>query len=164
MRLKNMATLNKVFLIGNLTNDPNLRQTGSGNAVASFGLAVNQRYRGADSEQKKNVCFVDIVVWNKIAEACAHYLKKGKLVFIEGRLHYRSWEQDGFRRSKIFVQARTVQFLKPPEEKASVRGVDTNPPEVPKEGGNHIPQHDQPRLVERSEIPQSGEESNKGFS
>jgi single-strand DNA-binding protein len=138
-----MATLNKVFLIGNLTNDPELRQTDIGTPVASFGLAVNQRYRGADSEQKENVCFVDIVVWNKLAEACAQYLKKGKLIFIEGRLHYRSWEQDGFWRSKLEVQARTVQFLSQPEERAV---------------------HYQPRLVERSEIPnlQSGEESNKG--
>ena len=134
-----MATLNKVFLIGNLTNDPNLRQTESGNAVASFGLAVNQKYRKED-EQKESICFIDIVVWNKLAEACAHYLKKGKLVFIEGRLHYRTWEQDGFRRSKIFVPARTVQFLKPPEERASVRGVDTNPPSWPPSGGKpHSP-------------------------
>lgn len=110
-----MANLNKVFLIGNLTNDPLLRQTESGTSVASFGLAVNQRYR-KDDEQKEKVCFVGIVAWNKLAETVASYLKKGKFVFIEGKLQYRTWEQEGKKRNKLEVVARTVQFLSKPEK------------------------------------------------
>ena len=110
-----MANLNKVFLIGNLTNNPELRQTQSGASVASFGLAVNQRYRGEDSEQKEKVCFVDIVAWNKLAEAVASYLTKGKSVFVEGSLKQNKWEQDGQKRSKLEVVARNIQFLSPPD-------------------------------------------------
>lgn len=110
-----MATLNKVFLIGNLTNDPKLRKTEGRTPVANFGLAVNQRYKGADNEQKENVCFIDIVAFSKLAEVCAEYLKKGKSVFVEGKLQYRTWEQEDKKRSKIEVVARTVQFLSPPE-------------------------------------------------
>jgi len=113
-----MANLNKVILIGNLTNNPELRQTPSGKLVTCFGLATSQRYK-ADGEMKKEVCFVNVVVWNKLAEACSQYLRKGKLVFIEGRLQYRTWEEDGKKRSKLFVQARTVQFLSPPEKQKS---------------------------------------------
>jgi len=111
-----MAHINKVFLIGNLTNDPELKQTESGKSVTRFGLAINQKIKDSSSKQKEYVCFVDIVVWNKLAEACADYLKKGKLVFIEGRLHLSSWEQDNRKHSKLEVYARTVQFLSPPEK------------------------------------------------
>jgi len=110
-----MATLNKVFLIGNLTSDPKLRKTEGRTPVANFGLAVNQKYKVANSEQKENVCFIEIVAFSKLAEVCAEYLKKGKSVFIEGRLQYRRWEQEAKARSKIEVVARTVQFLSKPE-------------------------------------------------
>ena len=109
-----MANLNKIFLIGNLTNNPELRQTQSGASVARFGLAVNQRYKNADGEQKENVCFVNIVAWNKLAEAVEKYLKKGKSVFVEGRLNQNKWEADGQKRSKMEVIAKTIQFLSPP--------------------------------------------------
>jgi single-strand DNA-binding protein len=107
-----MANLNRVFLMGNLTRDPELRYIPSGSAVASFGLAVNRIYRSQDGERKEEVCFVDIVTWGKTAENCANYLTKGRPVFIEGRLQFRSWEtDDGQRRSKLEVVAYNVQFL-----------------------------------------------------
>ncbi len=106
-----MASLNKVFLMGNLTRDPELRYTPNGSAVASFGLAVNRKYKQGD-ELKDETCFVDITVWGKQAENCAEYLSKGRGVLIEGRLSYRSWETDeGQKRSKLDVVANNVQFL-----------------------------------------------------
>jgi single-strand DNA-binding protein len=106
-----MASMNKVFLIGNLTRDPELRYTPSGAAVASFGLAVNRKYKQGD-ELKEDTCFVDITVWNKQAETCTEYLSKGSPVLIEGRLSYRAWESDdGQKRSKLDVVAVNVQFL-----------------------------------------------------
>jgi len=106
-----VASLNKVFLMGNLTRDPELRYTPNGSAVASFGLAVNRKYKQGD-ELKDETCFVDITVWGKQAENCAEYLSKGRGVLIEGRLSYRSWETDeGQKRSKLDVVANNVQFL-----------------------------------------------------
>jgi len=108
-----VAALNKVFLIGNLTRDPELRYIPSGTAVGKFGLAVNREYLDKTSGEKKdNVCFVDITVWGKQAEVCNQYLSKGRPVFIEGRLEFSSWEtKEGDKRSKLEVVAERVQFL-----------------------------------------------------
>lgn len=106
-----MASLNRVFLMGNLTRDPELRYMASGTAVASFGLAVNTAYTSPTGEKKEDVCFVRIVVWGKQAEACTQYLSKGRPVLVEGRLIYRTWEKDGQTRSTMEVRADRVQFL-----------------------------------------------------
>jgi single-strand DNA-binding protein len=115
-----MASFNKVMLMGNLTRDPELRYTASGAAVASFGLAVNRKFKQGE-EWKDEVCFVDITVWAKQAENCTEYLHKGSPVFIEGRLNYQSWEgEGGQKRNKLEVVANNVQFLgKPGEGKPS---------------------------------------------
>ena len=106
------ANLNKTFLIGNLTRDPELKYIPSGTAVANFGLAVNRRYTNSDGEKVDDVCFVDVVAWDKLAEICGEYLSKGSPVFIEGRLQMDSWEQeDGQKRSKLKVIAQNIQFL-----------------------------------------------------
>ncbi|MEE9149450.1 MAG: single-stranded DNA-binding protein, partial [Candidatus Tectomicrobia bacterium] len=86
-----MASLNSVILLGNLTRDPELRYTPQGTAVATFGLAVNRRYRQED-QQREEVCFVDIVTFGRQAETANEYLSKGSLALIEGRLQWRSWE------------------------------------------------------------------------
>jgi len=97
--------------MGNLTRDPELRYTASGTALASFGIAVNRKYKQGD-EWKDEVCFVDITVWGKQGENCSEYLSKGRPVFIEGYLRFSSWETDGGqKRSKLDVTANTVQFL-----------------------------------------------------
>ncbi len=106
-----MASLNRVVLIGNLTRDPELRYTPGGAAVASLGLAINTSIARADGPVKEEVCFVKIVVWGKQAEVCKQYLVKGRLVCVEGRLMYRSWQQDGKTRSTLEVRADRVQFL-----------------------------------------------------
>jgi len=107
-----MANLNKVFLIGNLTRDPELRYTPGGTAVANLGIAVNRRFKDSSGELKEEVCFLTVTVWDKQAEACCQYLKKGRPVFVEGVLQSRFWEtNDGQKRSAIDVRAERVQFL-----------------------------------------------------
>ena len=106
-----MASFNKVILLGNLTRDPEMRYTPSGTPVASFGMAVNRRYRQGD-EQKEEVCFVDISTFARSAEIVGQYLSKGSPVLIEGRLQFRSWEdQSGQRRSKLDVVAERVNLM-----------------------------------------------------
>ena len=117
-----MANLNKVFLMGNLTRDPELRYVPSGAPVTSFGLAVNRRFVTQQGEKKDEVCFVRIVVFGKQAESCNQHLSKGRLVFIEGRLQYRSWEQDGQKRSTLDIVADRVQFLGGPRPSSEAEG------------------------------------------
>jgi len=107
-----MAALNKVFLIGNLTRDPELRYIPGGAAVTTFGLAISYNYKTQTDEKRQEVCFVKIVTWGRQAETCSQYLSKGRPVFVEGRLQYRSWEdQDGKKRNTLEVRADRVQFL-----------------------------------------------------
>ena len=107
-----MANLNKVFMIGNLTRDPELRYIPSGTAVATFTVASNRSYTSAAGEKKEEACFVRVVSWARQAELAAEYLAKGSPVFVEGRLQSRSWETpDGQKRSTIEVVAQNIQFL-----------------------------------------------------
>lgn len=110
-----MANLNRVFLIGNLTRDPEIKYLPSGSAVCTFTLASNRVYKLPNGERKEETCFVRIVVWAKMAENCAEYLKKGSSAFVEGRLTSRSWDgPDGQKRSTMEVTALAVQFLGSP--------------------------------------------------
>ncbi len=114
-----MANLNKVFLIGNLTRDPELRYIPSGTAVASFGLATNRTYKSSSGEKKQETCFVRVVVWGRTAEVCGEYLSKGNPVFVEGRLQYRSWDSpNGEKRNTLEVHAERIQFIGSKTEKA----------------------------------------------
>jgi len=114
-----MANFNRVFLMGNLTKDPELRYTPQGTAVVNLRLAVNRRFRNKNQELKEEVCFITAVVWNKQAETCNQYLHKGSGLFVEGRLQSRSWEDNaGQKRSVIEVRAERVQFLGAPPSKA----------------------------------------------
>ena len=108
-----MASLNKVFLMGNLTRDPELSYTPSGVPVCKFGLAVNRKYTTKQGEQKEEVLFIDINVWKKQAENCAQYLKKGSQALVEGSLQLDSWadKKTGEKRSRIKVQAQSVKFM-----------------------------------------------------
>jgi single-strand DNA-binding protein len=111
-----MANLNKVLLMGNLTRDPEVRYTPKGTAVAELGIAVNRVYSGENGEKREEVTFVDVTVWGRTAENVGEYLKKGRPVFIEGRLQLDSWEdkQSGQKRNKLKVVADNVQFLGSP--------------------------------------------------
>ena len=107
-----MPNFNKVFLMGNLTKDPELRYTAGGAPVANLRMAINRVYQLQSGEKKEDVCFVTVVVWRKQAEAAGEYLKKGDPVFVEGRLQSRSWEtEDKQKRSIMEVVAERIQFL-----------------------------------------------------
>ena len=107
-----MASLNRVFLIGNLTRTPELRYTPSGTAVADLRLAVNRNYTTQGGEKREETCFLTCVVWGKQAESCGEYLDKGSPVMVEGRLQTRDWEtKDGQKRSVVEVVAERVQFM-----------------------------------------------------
>lgn len=106
-----MASLNKVFLMGNLTRDPDIRYTPSGAAVTDVGLAVNRKYKAASGEMKEEVCFVSVTIWGNQAKACAEYLKKGSPLFVEGRLQLDEWEKDGQKHSRLRVVAERTQFI-----------------------------------------------------
>jgi single-strand DNA-binding protein len=100
-----MANFNKVFLIGNLTRDPELRYTPKGTAVAKLGIAVNRTWRSETGEQREEVTFVDVDAFGKQAETLGQYMKKGRPLMIEGRLKLDSWEdkQTNQKRSKLTV-------------------------------------------------------------
>lgn len=125
-----MATLNKVFLIGNLTRDPELRYIPSGTAVTTFTVATNRAYTMASGEKREETCFVRVVTWGRQAELCGEYLSKGSPVFVEGRLQSRSWEApDGQKRSMIEVVAQNVQFLgKVPRAAEEMAGAEKGEP------------------------------------
>ncbi len=106
-----MASFNKVMLMGNLTRDPEVRYTPSGMAVADLRLAVNRRYRSGDGQEHEETCFVNVTVWSKQAEICGQYLKRGRPVFVEGRLKFDEWEKDGQKLNRLSVVAERVQFL-----------------------------------------------------
>ncbi len=108
-----MPSLNKVFLAGTLTRDPELRYTPGGTAVAQFGMAVNRRFKNREGQMQEEATFIDIEVWARQAETASEYLSKGSPVLIEGRLKLDTWQskQTGERRSKVCVVGERVQFL-----------------------------------------------------
>jgi single-strand DNA-binding protein len=113
-----MASLNKVMLMGRLTRDPEIRYTPKGDPVSQFAIATNRYGSGADGERREYTDYHNIVAWNigrrNLAQQVADYLRKGSLVYVEGRLQTRSWEgQDGQKRKTTEVVATDVQFLEP---------------------------------------------------
>jgi single-strand DNA-binding protein len=108
-----MANLNRVLLIGNLTRDPEVRYTPKGTPVAEMSLAINRHTQTEGGEKKEEVTFVDVTLWARLAEISGEYLKKGKPVFIEGRLQLDTWDdkQTGQKRSRLRVIAESMQLL-----------------------------------------------------
>ena len=108
-----MPNLNRVLLIGNLTRDPEVRYTPKGTAVAEMSLAINRYIQTEGGEKKEEVTFVDVTLWARLAEISGEYLKKGKPVFIEGRLQLDTWDdkQTGQKRSRLRVIAESMQLL-----------------------------------------------------
>jgi single-strand DNA-binding protein len=105
-------SLNKAMLIGNLTRDPEMRYTPQGTAVCTFGVATNSSWTSTTGEKKENVEFHNIVAWNKLAEICAQLLKKGRKVYVEGRLATRSWQgTDGTQKQRTEVVINDMVIL-----------------------------------------------------
>lgn len=102
---------NKTILMGNLTRDPEVRTTPSGQSVTSFGLAVNRTWRGADGNQQESVSYIDCTAWGKTGEIIAQYVQKGRPLLVSGRLEQRSWEKDGQKHSKVEVVVEDFNFV-----------------------------------------------------
>ncbi|MDD5466464.1 MAG: single-stranded DNA-binding protein [Anaerolineales bacterium] len=113
-----MPALNRVQLIGRLGKEPDVRQTPSGSKVCSFSIAVDRRWRNRRGESKSATDWFNVEAWGRLGEICAQYLNKGRLVFIEGRLHTDRYEQEGATRYFTKVIANQMQMLdrKPEEE------------------------------------------------
>lgn len=113
-----MPNLNKVYLLGNLTRDPELRQLPGGQTVASFGIAMNRQFANARGESREEVCFVDVEAWGRQAEVVGSYVRKGSPLFVEGRLRYDQWDDrdTGKKRSRLSVTAEHIQLMGSPAQ------------------------------------------------
>ena len=121
-------SLNKVMLIGNLTRDPEMRYTPQGAGVCTFGVATNRNWTTDAGEKKEDVEFHNIVAWNKLAEICSQLLKKGRKVYVEGRLSTRSWQaQDGAQKQRTEVVITDMVIL---DKKTDEVGGEIDIPEV----------------------------------
>ena len=153
-----MANLNRVLLIGNLTRDPEVRYTPKGTAVADIGMAINRVFTSEDGERREEVTYVDVVLWARLAEIAGQYLKKGRPVFIEGRLQLDTWDdkQTGQKRSRMRVVAENLQLL---GTRGESEGGPIGPPPTrrPATGATQSPPASQPRDpdldVEPDDIP-----------
>ncbi len=123
-------SLNKVMLIGNLTRDPEMRYTPQGTAVCTFGVATNRNWTTESGEKKEDVEFHNVVAWNKLAEICTQLLKKGRKVYVEGRLSTRSWQgTDGTQKQRTEVVISDMVILDKKEDSGD-SGIDIPEPEV----------------------------------
>lgn len=141
--------LNKAFIIGNLTRDPEMRALPSGQSVVNFGVATNRRWTDPQGAKQEHAEFHNIVAFGKLAELCNQYLAKGRVAMIEGRLQTRSWQaQDGTKRTRTEIVADTVQF--------GPRGFSGS---TPSQGESHesIPSHhveeNEPETIDPDEMP-----------
>ena len=122
-----MANFNKVILAGNLTRDPELRYTPKGTAIASFGLAINRKWKSETGEAKEEVTFVDVEAWDRQAEVVAQYFKKGRPILVEGRLKFDQWEDKNThqKQSKLRVRLESFSFI---DTKVADGGVPSDAP------------------------------------
>ena len=119
-------SFNQVVLMGNLTRDPELRQTPNGQNVCSFSLALNRSYKGSDGNWQEATDYIDVVAWGPLGERVSQYLSKGRPCLVNGRLQSRSWEQEGQKRSKVEVVAQDVTFLGGPGDNGAGAGASSS--------------------------------------
>lgn len=124
-----MASVNKVILIGNLGKDPEIRTTPQGTSLARFSVATSTTWKDNSGAKQERTEWHDVVAWEKLAQICGEYLHKGKLVYVEGSLQTRSWEdQNGQKRSKTEIKANNVVMLSPRDAaRAGAGGVGAGP-------------------------------------
>jgi single-strand DNA-binding protein len=136
-----MASFNKVILLGNLTRDPEVRYTPKGTAVTDLGLAVNRTYTADNGEKREEVTFVDVTFWGRTAEVAGEYLKKGRPVFVEGRLQLDTWDdkQSGQKRSKLKVIGENMQMLGAPRGAGGGGGGDEESSGAPRSSSKSAP-------------------------
>ncbi len=135
-----MASLNKVMIIGNLGADPEMRYTPNGAAVTEFRVAASRQFTGSDGERREQTEWFTVITWNRLAENCSQFLRKGSPVYVEGRLETRSWDcnQCAHKHYKSEVQALSVTFLGGREGGGS-EGYSAGMPAGPDAGGDIEP-------------------------
>jgi len=157
-----MATLNKVFLIGNLTRDPELRVTPKGTVICQFGLAVNRQFKDESGQTRDETSFIDIEAWGKTGELVAKYLSKGSPSMVEGRLKMDQWEdkQSGQKRSKLKVIAENVQFLSSGQrtQNSDTEGDEPPPPSRERSGFGPTPPRGKPPADGSAFHPPAGDD------
>lgn len=152
-----MRSVNKVILIGNLTRDPETRTTENGQTVTTFGLATNRDWTTREGERKSSAEYHECVAWARLGEICGQYLKKGKLVYVEGYLKTRSWDTpEGVKKFKTEIIVQDMIML----EKRSVEEHEEHAPEKEEPARKAVekpsPQNDDPAPEPE---PEEGEES-----
>lgn len=159
-----MRSINKVIIIGNLTRDPEMRQTPNGQNVTTFGIATNREWMTRDSERKSSAEFHECVAWAKLAEICANYLKKGHLVYVEGYLKTRSWDSpEGVKKFKTEIVVQDMIMLekkKSGEESEYVpegQEVEESTEETAKETTEEKPKEESPAEEPKAEEPKAEE-------
>ena len=140
-----MANVNRVFLIGNLTREPELRHLPNGTPLCEFGMAINRKWKGKDGQDQDETCFVECQIWARRGEVLAQYFHKGDPIYIEGRLKYDAWEnKEGQKRSKLCVVAENFEFL---NSGGGRKNAAPRAPQAPAEspaGGEYAPDTDLP--------------------
>lgn len=133
-----MANVNKVILIGNVTRDPEIKYTAKGSAVTEIGMAINRFFTTEGGEKREETTFVDVTLWGRQAEIAGEYLKKGRPVFIEGRLQLDTWDDktSGQKRSKLRVVGENLQLLGGRPGGGDGGGADSDD-SSPSSGGNY---------------------------
>jgi single-strand DNA-binding protein len=132
-----MMSLNRAQLIGNLTRDPEVRSTSTGQTVANFGVATSSQWTDAQGQKQERTEFHNIVAWGKLGEICGQYLAKGRRAFVEGRLQTREWESpDGQKKQRTEIVADNVIMLdRPPQNSGSSSAYSAPAPIVEKSMG-----------------------------
>jgi single-strand DNA-binding protein len=127
--------INKAILVGNLGADPEKRHTQGGAQVTTFSVATTERFKNKAGEMQENTEWHRIVTWNRLADICGEYLRKGSKVYIEGKIQTRSWEHEGVKRYTTEIVAREMKMLSARNESSGNSGQNNEWPEEPQGGG-----------------------------
>lgn len=147
-----MRSVNKVILIGNLTRDPEKKQTGSGQDVVTFGIATNREWITRDNRKMDSAEYHEVVAWAKLAEICSRYLKKGKLVYVEGYLKTRTWDNpDGTRKFRTEIVAQDIIML----DRRSEGEDEDEPEQTPAPQAAPLPKQSMPEKQPEKKEPQA---------
>jgi single-strand DNA-binding protein len=153
------GTVNKVILIGRVGRDPEVRYVSSGAPVATFSVATDESFKSRSGEQQQHTEWHKVVAWNKLAEICGEYLTKGKLVYIEGSIRSRQWEdQSGNKRTSYEIIARNMQMLgsRADAERAAAAGASrpaASQAQAPEEGYDSGPEPSPEGEITDDDIP-----------
>lgn len=152
-----MFSLNRAQLVGNLTRDPEMRYTPNGQAVSSFGVATNRRWKDKEGNNQEQTEFHNIVAWGKLAEISNQYLKKGNKVYVEGRLQTHTWDgQDGSKKNRTEIIAENMIFLTP-KGTVNVGSEDNVPQEQPDKADEVVKNKEEKNKKTDKNLPEVGD-------